>query len=94
MVSDSFHFDVKSENSGGLTDDTLIVFMTFDLGLSPLPEDSTQLMDSPYSAYGEFIYDADPEYNAISLPINENFQQEVDTFYYLIFSATHDGSSF
>ena len=40
-VPDSFYFDIKHENSGGITDDTLFVFLTFDLGLSPLPEDST-----------------------------------------------------
>lgn len=93
-VPDSFHFDIKHENSGGITDDTLIVFLAFDMGLSPLPEDSTDVANSPYSAYTEIIYNMDTDYHTVSLPIVNNFDQEIDTFYYLILTATHDGSSF
>ncbi len=90
-VADSFSLDVKHV---GNADDTLSVFVIFDEGLAPLPEDEDALQDYPAYAYGQFVYNSDSAYHRITLPVIENFVSNVDTFYYLIIAETDEDSYF
>ncbi len=91
VVPDSFAFDVKHV---GDSDDTLNVFVIFDEGLAPLPEDEDDLANYPAYATGEFTYNSDSAYHRITLPIIENFDAAIDTFYYIIIATTDDSTYF
>jgi len=91
VVPEVFEFDVKHI---GDTDDTLDVFVIFDEGLGALPQDEADLVNYPAYATGQFTYNSDSAYHRISLPVIENFDGPVDTFYYIIIATTVDDSYF
>lgn len=90
-IPDSFSVDVKHV---GAFEDTLSIFVVYDEGLGALPQDTSDLQNYPAYAFGSFYYDSDTPYHTVSLPIIENFDAPIDTFYYLILAETNDSSYF
>lgn len=90
-IPEEFNLDVKHI---GETNDTLTVFVLFDDGLSPLPQTEEDLEDVPAYATTKLIYNSDTEYETLNLPVIQNFEADVDTFYYLILAETMDSSYF
>jgi len=90
-IPDSFHVDIKHV---GTEEDTISILAVYDVGLNELLQDTAQLSTYPAYVYEEFLFDDDVDYQTISLPVIENFEADVDTFYYLILSTTHNDSYF
>jgi len=90
-VPDSFSVDIKHV---GNTLDSLQILVVFDEGLNELPEDFSDVENFPAYALDFRTFDADTDYETITLPIIENFDASVDTAYYLIVATTHDDSHF
>lgn len=90
-VPDSFYLDVKHT---GQEDDTLQIIVIYNEGLGFLPQDTSDLADFPAYVFTELTFTDDTEYERISLPVIENFDAAVDTFYYSILATTHNESFF
>lgn len=90
-VPEQFNLDVKHI---GQTNDTLTVFVLFSNGIAPLPETEEDLEDVPAYATTQLVYNSDTEYETLNLPVIQNFEADVDTFYYLIIAETFDDSYF
>jgi len=93
-IPDSFFLDVKLVNHTGDIPDSLSIFLAFDQGLSALPETEEDAMNSPSSIFANLVYENDSTYHTIALPVIDNFDAVVDTFYYLIAATTHEESYF
>jgi hypothetical protein len=93
-IPDSFFVDVKLVNHTGDIPDSLLIFLAFDQGLSPLPQTEEDAMNSPSSIFADLVYENDSTYHTLAFPVIDNFEAPVDTFYYLIEATTHEESYF
>ena len=88
-VPDSFALDIKHV---GQSDTDVIGFgVTFDEGLASI---FAQPEDLPYLGSTSIDITEDTEYVRYVIPIEENFESEVDTFFYSIFAETTDSTYF
>lgn len=90
-IPEQFSLDVKHL---GETTDTLTVFVLFSDGLAPLPETEEDLENVPAYATTKIAYNSNTDYETLNLPVIQNFEADVDTFYYLILAETIDDSYF
>lgn len=90
-VPEQFNFDVRHV---GVSGDTLSVFVIFDQGLNALPETEDDLADVPAFASIQMAFDTTTEYQTVNLPVIQNFEAPVDTFYYVILAETFDENSY
>ena len=90
-LPDQFNLDVKHM---GETNDTFLVFVIFDEGLNAIPQDEEDLANFPAYATTEMVYNSDTDYETVSIPVIQNFEAPIDTFYYLIITETAGDSYF
>jgi hypothetical protein len=90
-VPETFSLDVKHV---GNTNDTLTVALIVDKGLNGVPQDEDDLENYPAYVYESFVFDSDSAWSTIHLPIIENYEEDVDTAYYLIIAETFENSYF
>ncbi|MEM9544540.1 MAG: T9SS type A sorting domain-containing protein [Bacteroidota bacterium] len=102
-VADIYRFQACSEIPGflnldvkhvGETNDTLRIFGVFDEGLGAIPQDEEDILTYPAVAAFEAVINTNTEYSTISIPVVQNFDVPVDTFYYVIFTESFDDSYF
>lgn len=87
-VPDSFAVDIKHVGIG--EDDIISMAVVFDQGLPSLFDEPG---DNPYSGAVESLELTDEsEYARYVIPIEENFESEVDTFFYIIAAETTDST--
>lgn len=90
-VPDQVNVDVKHI---GTTNDSLTVIVVFDEGLGELPQSEEDLEALPAYASTTLAFNADTEYETISVPVIQNFEAPIDTFYYVIIAEGSDDSYF
>ena len=90
-IPEEFNFDVKHV---GEANDTLTAFVIFDQGLNPVPETQEDFDSIPAFATTQIVFSADSEYETVSLPVIQNFEAVVDTFYFVFISVTSDDTYF
>lgn len=90
-IPETFSLDVKHI---GTSTDTLNVFILFDEGLNAIPETEEDLEDVPAYAATEMVFNEDTDYETITLPIIQNFEADIDTFFYLILGTIGEDSYF
>ncbi len=84
-VPDSLSFWVKHI---GTNDDTLNILSVFDMGLSAIPEEESELDNFPAYISEQLILNTDTEYINFTVPVNENFDATIDTGYVLFALVT------
>ena len=90
-LPDQFNIDVKHV---GESNDTLLLFVIFDEGLNAIPQEEEDLATFPAYATTELVFNSDTDYETVSIPVIQNFEAPIDTFYYLIATETMDESYF
>jgi len=90
-VPEQFNLDIKHF---GDSNDSLTVIVIFDEGLGALPETEEDLAAVPAYVSASLGFNSNTDYETITLPVIENFEADVDTFYYLIIAETSETSYF
>ena len=78
----------------GNSNDSLTVAFIFDQGLGALPQTEEDLELLPAYAYVVMGFDSTTNYETITLPVIQNFEAPIDTFYYVIIARTSDTTYF